>query len=201
MRYKSSNETVQVVLLLIVMFMQNYDGFASPPRVSGPRRNFFSKLIAKGGDACCVDSLPIVDKEILANQDLTSILYDANMVHAFVIPNQACPLATFEIDVKENSIVASKVCFNVLLLIAFIVFGQPQLGLLLRHIESQGRSDGCQASGECSCPRKYTKENSVGSSDFTDGSSDSTETLNNANVCFAYTGGALSGEPCPGRAA
>ena len=105
-RYKSSNETVRALLLLIVMFMQNYDGFASPPRVSRPRRNFFSKLIAKGGDACCVDSLPIVDKEILANQDLTSILYDASMVHAFVIPNRACPLATLEIDVEENSIFA-----------------------------------------------------------------------------------------------
>ena len=129
MRHKSSNETVQVVLLLIVMFMQNYDGFASPPRVSRPRRNFFSKVIAKGGDACCVDSLPIVDKEILANPDLAGIVYDASMVHAFVIPNQACPWATFEIDVEENSIVASKVCFNVLFLITFIVFGQPQLGL------------------------------------------------------------------------
>ena len=201
MRHKSSNETVQVVLLLIVMFMQNYDGFASPPRVSRPRRNFFSKLIAKGGDACCVDSLPIVDKEILANQDLAGIVYNASMVHAFVIPNQACPLATCEIDVAENSIFASNVCFNVLLLIAFIVFARPQLGLLLRHIESQGRSDGCQASGERSCPRKYTKENCVGFSDFTAGSSDSTETFNNANVCFAHAAGALSGEPCPGRAA
>ena len=111
-RYKSSNETVQALLLLIVMFMQNYDGFASPPRVSRPRRNFFSKLIAKGGDACCVDSLPIVDKEILSNQDLATIVYDACMVHAFVIPNQACPLATFEIDAEENSIVDSSVCVS-----------------------------------------------------------------------------------------
>ena len=181
------------------MFMQNYDRFASPPRVSRPRRNFFSKLIAKGGDACCVDSLPIVDKEVLANQDLTGILSNASMVHAFVIPNQASPLGTFEIDAEENSIVASKVCFSAPL-IAFIVFGQPQLGLLLPQIESQGRSDGCQASGECSCPSKYTEENCVGPSAFTDGSIDSTEMLNTF-VCFAYTGGALSGEPCPGRVA
>ena len=152
-RYKSSNETVQALLLLIVMFMQNYDGFASPPRVSRPRRDFFSKLIAKGGDACCVDSLPTVDKEILVNQDLVGILSNASMVHAFVIPNQASPLATFEIDAEENSIVASKVCFSIPL-IAFIVFGQPQLGLLLPQIESQGRSDGCHAFGECSCSTK-----------------------------------------------
>ena len=62
MRYKSSNETVQALLLLI------------------------------------------------ANQDLAGIVYDASMVHAFVIPNQACPLATFEIDAEENSILDSKVC-------------------------------------------------------------------------------------------
>ena len=182
------------------MLVRNYDGFASPPRVSRPRRDFFSKLIAKGGDACCVDSLPTVDKEILVNQDLVGILSNASMVHAFVIPNQASPLATFEIDAEENSIVASKVCFSVPL-IAFIVFGQPQLGLLLPQIESQGRSDGCQAFGECSCSSNDTEGLCVGTSDFTDGSSDSTETLINANVCFAYTGGALSGEPCPGRAA
>ena len=183
------------------MFIRNYDGFASPPRVFRPRRDFFSKLIAKGGGASCIDSLPTVDKEIIANQDLAGISSNASMVHAFVIPNQASPLATFEIDAEENSIVDSKVCFSVLLLIAFIVFGQPQLGLLLRQIEYQGRSDGCQVSGECSCPRKYTEGSCVGSSDFTDGSSDCTETLINANVCFAYTGGALSGEPCSGRAA
>ena len=184
------------------MFIRNYDGFASPPRVSRPRRDFFSKLIAKGGDACCADSLPIVDKEILANEDLTSILYDASMVHAFVIPNQASLLAAFEIDSDENSIVASKVCFSVLLLIAFVVFGQPQLGFLLRRqIESLGRSDGCQAIGECSCSRKEAEGSCVGSSYFISGTSDSTETLINANVCFADRGGALSGQPRPGRAA
>ena len=178
------------------MLIRNYDGFASPPRVSRPRRDFFSKLIAKGGDACCVDSLPTVDKEILANQDLAGIVYGASMV----IPNQACPLATFEIDAEENSIVASKVCFSVLLLIAFVVFGQPQLGLLLCQIESLGRSDGCQAIGECSCSRKEAEGSCVGSSYFISGTSDSTETLINANVCFADRGGALSGQPRPGRA-
>ena len=64
-----------------------------------------------------------MDKEILANQDLVGILSNASMVHAFVIPNQASPLATFEIDAEENSILDSKVCFSVLLLIGFIVFG------------------------------------------------------------------------------
>ena len=148
-----------------------------------------------------MDSLPTVDKEILVHQDLVGILSNASMVHAFVIPNQASFLAAFEIDSEENSIVASKVCFSVLLLIAFVVFGQPQLGLLLRQIESLGRSDGCQAIGECSCSRKEAEGSCVGSSYFISGTSDSTETLINANVCFADRGGALSGQPRPGRAA
>ena len=51
-RYNSSNEMAQAILLLIVMFIRNYDGFASPPRVSRPRRDFFSKLIPKVGILC-----------------------------------------------------------------------------------------------------------------------------------------------------